>query len=199
MLNSLNQNYISIGSAVHSPNGVVASPNLDKPITAAMFRPTYITAIALTDDTNRRLGTLSPRQREVARLAATGLSNKQIGRELGITEGTVKAHMKEAMKALGAERRYELPSLLMADRPTPGRKRVQLTQRQNEVLALVADGLRSEEIAVRLGVVAGTVKQHMTAILRALNVSNRTSAVAWWLQHGNGRLKLSMRAASAEG
>ena len=36
---------------------------------------------------------LSPREGEVALLAARGLSNKQVARQLGITDGTVKIHM----------------------------------------------------------------------------------------------------------
>ena len=36
---------------------------------------------------------LSPREREVARLVARGLANKEIARELGLSQGTVKMHV----------------------------------------------------------------------------------------------------------
>jgi DNA-binding NarL/FixJ family response regulator len=48
-----------------------------------------------------------------------------------------------------------------------------LTPRQQEVLALIADGHSNKEIAHRLGTSEGTVKAHITAIMRALGVRNR--------------------------
>ncbi|WP_049976337.1 LuxR C-terminal-related transcriptional regulator [Azospirillum sp. B506] len=200
MLNSLHQNYISLGSAVYIPDGVIHTPkSINLPLTAAMFRPSYIAAIAPPAAGTCRLAKLSARRRDVAILAARGLSNKQIGRELGITEGTVKVHLTAAMKDLGAERRYDLPGLLMTERPITSTRGVHLTPRQNEVLALIAEGQRSGVIAARLGVGPGTVKQHITAILRALKVANRAGAVTWWLQHGEGRHWRSMQTAKAEG
>ena len=44
---------------------------------------------------------LSPREREVLRLVAQGLANKQIGRALGISERTVKAHLGRVFRQLG--------------------------------------------------------------------------------------------------
>ena len=44
---------------------------------------------------------LSPREREVLRLVARGLANKQIGRALGISERTVKAHLGRVFRELG--------------------------------------------------------------------------------------------------
>ena len=38
-------------------------------------------------------GLLSPREREVARLVARGLANKEIARELGLSQGTIKIHV----------------------------------------------------------------------------------------------------------
>jgi DNA-binding NarL/FixJ family response regulator len=45
--------------------------------------------------------TLSPREEEVLRLVAQGLANKQIGRALGITERTVKAHLGRVFREIG--------------------------------------------------------------------------------------------------
>ena len=45
--------------------------------------------------------TLSARETEVLRLVAQGLSNKQIGRALGIAERTVKAHLGRVFRELG--------------------------------------------------------------------------------------------------
>jgi DNA-binding NarL/FixJ family response regulator len=44
---------------------------------------------------------LSPREREVLRLVAQGLANKQIGRALGITERTVKVHLGNVFRRIG--------------------------------------------------------------------------------------------------
>lgn len=51
---------------------------------------------------------LSPRERDVARLIAKGLRNKEIARELGIEETTVKMHRGNAMLKLRAKTSAEL-------------------------------------------------------------------------------------------
>jgi DNA-binding NarL/FixJ family response regulator len=48
---------------------------------------------------------LSERETAVLKLAATGSSNKQIARELAISEQTVKGHMSNAFSKLGASDR----------------------------------------------------------------------------------------------
>ncbi|HEX3041853.1 MAG TPA: PAS domain-containing protein [Solirubrobacterales bacterium] len=57
----------------------------------------------------------------------------------------------------------------------------QLTPRQIEILALVAEGLSNAEIASRLYLTESTVKWHVRKILRALGVANRAQAVARYL------------------
>lgn len=52
-----------------------------------------------------------------------------------------------------------------------------LTRRQQEVLNLMAEGLSNQEISDRLGLNLSTVKTHVTGILKALGVENRTQAV----------------------
>jgi DNA-binding NarL/FixJ family response regulator len=49
-----------------------------------------------------------------------------------------------------------------------------LTERQREVAALVAEGLSNEEIASRLFLSPATVKSHLTAVMRRLDVRTRT-------------------------
>ncbi len=51
-----------------------------------------------------------------------------------------------------------------------------LTPRLEEVRALLRQGMSNKLIASTLGISEGTVKNHMTDIFRALNVSNRTQA-----------------------
>jgi len=62
----------------------------------------------------------------------------------------------------------------MATSPLPDPR--SLTPRQREVLDLVAKGLTNPEISSVLGISAGTVKVHLAAIYRALEVTNRTEA-----------------------
>ena len=52
-----------------------------------------------------------------------------------------------------------------------------LTERQSQVLALLVQGKSNKLICRALDLAEGTVKIHVTAILRALNVSNRTEAL----------------------
>lgn len=52
-----------------------------------------------------------------------------------------------------------------------------LSFRQRQILSMAADGLPNKEIAARLGIAEGTVKAHMHAIFKVLDVSNRTQAV----------------------
>jgi DNA-binding NarL/FixJ family response regulator len=52
-----------------------------------------------------------------------------------------------------------------------------LTERQKEVLHLLSQGLSNKGIANRLDLSEGTVKLHVSAIMRALGARNRTEAV----------------------
>ena len=51
-----------------------------------------------------------------------------------------------------------------------------LTERQLGVLKLVRDGMSNKEISARLGIAEKTVKAHVAAIFKTLNVVNRTQA-----------------------
>jgi DNA-binding CsgD family transcriptional regulator len=48
---------------------------------------------------------LTPREHEIAALASSGLSNKQIAQLVGLTEGNVKQHLHGAFTKLGIQRR----------------------------------------------------------------------------------------------
>jgi len=58
----------------------------------------------------------------------------------------------------------------------------QLTTRQVEVLDLMSKGLRTLQIAARLGISNGTVKSHITNIFRKLECTHRTTAIKMYMQ-----------------
>ena len=59
-----------------------------------------------------------------------------------------------------------------------------LTEREREVLALLALGLANKEIARKLDISSTTVKSHITSIFRTLNVRNRTEASRYAIEQG---------------
>jgi FixJ family two-component response regulator len=65
-----------------------------------------------TQELRSRLGSLTSREREVMSLVVSGLLNKQVGGELGISEITVKAHRGQVMRKMKAD---SLPDLVRMD------------------------------------------------------------------------------------
>ena len=60
---------------------------------------------------------------------------------------------------------------------------LQLTKRELEVLTLIANGKTNQQIAQCLFITPGTVRVHVHTILQKLNVSDRTQAAIFALQH----------------
>jgi NarL family two-component system response regulator LiaR len=59
-----------------------------------------------------------------------------------------------------------------------------LTEREVEVLRLIAAGLNNREIAERLVISEKTVKTHVSSILSKLDLEDRTQAAIYALRHG---------------
>jgi DNA-binding NarL/FixJ family response regulator len=59
----------------------------------------------------------------------------------------------------------------------------QLSDREKQVLRLVAAGLANKQIARRLGIAESTVKVHTGNIFRRIGVTDRTSAAIWAKEH----------------
>lgn len=59
----------------------------------------------------------------------------------------------------------------------------QLSERERQVLRLVAAGLANKQIARRLGIAESTVKVHAGNIFRRIGVTDRTSAALWAREH----------------
>ncbi|MFJ1810700.1 MULTISPECIES: response regulator [unclassified Streptomyces] len=62
-----------------------------------------------------------------------------------------------------------------------------LTEREREVLGLIADGRSNREIARALVLSEKTVKTHVSNILMKLDLSDRTQAALWAVRHGATR------------
>jgi two-component system, NarL family, response regulator len=68
------------------------------------------------------------------------------------------------------------------DRALPLVEQLQLTKRELEVLALIAEGRTNVQISAALFITAGTVRVHVHTILHKLNVRDRTQAAIFALQ-----------------
>jgi two-component system, NarL family, nitrate/nitrite response regulator NarL len=84
----------AIRDALHG--ALVISPTLTRVLAQALRSPHASSQIDLTD-----------RERQVLKMIAGGNSNKVIGHKLGITEGTVKVHVKNLLHKLGLRSRVE--------------------------------------------------------------------------------------------
>ena len=115
------------------------------------------------------------------RAGAIGYLTKDAGRE----------HIQRALEAAAAGQAILDPAvqarLVAAARhaPTvPGELPDGLTEREAEVLGLIADGLSNGEIAARLFVSAATVKTHVNHIFAKTGSRDRSQAVAYAHRHG---------------
>lgn len=87
-----------------------------------------------------------------------------------------------AIRALAAGKKW-IPKDVAAQLAT--RKRSEpLTQREREILQLLATGLANKEVGGRFGLTEGTVKWHVKNILGKLQVPDRTAAVTVALRRG---------------
>jgi RNA polymerase sigma factor (sigma-70 family) len=58
------------------------------------------------------VATLTPRERQIVALVTQGQPNKQVARQLAVTEGTVKVHLHHIYRKLGVRNRTALTRLM---------------------------------------------------------------------------------------
>jgi DNA-binding NarL/FixJ family response regulator len=102
-----------------------------------------------------------------------------------ILKGVGSRALADILRNVAAGESYLTPALsarLLSDLQSPqpangvADRLRHLTERQTEILRLVAEGLSNKEVALRLELQEKTVKHHMTGVLSKLNVRNRTEA-----------------------
>jgi DNA-binding NarL/FixJ family response regulator len=71
--------------------------------------------------------------------------------------------------------------LTAQNRPSAG---ASLTERERQVLRLVARGLANKQIARHLGIAERTVKAHLTSAFQRIGATDRTQAALWAARHG---------------
>jgi two-component system nitrate/nitrite response regulator NarL len=59
-----------------------------------------------------------------------------------------------------------------------------LSQREAQILACLLNGTSNKQIANELNIAEGTVKVHLKAIMKKINVRNRTQAAMWAANNG---------------
>lgn len=143
------------------------------------------------------LAELRDRYRDVAVVVLSGLSDRDTvtrALDLGalgfIPKSASRAVMLSAFNLIFAGGVYIPPEVLGGKAPSPaagsesaGQERrvsaadIGLTERQMDVLALMMQGKSNKAICRLLNLAEPTVKNHVTAILRTLNATNRTEAV----------------------
>lgn len=107
------------------------------------------------------------------------------GAQAFVLKGMASEQLVDAVRTVGSGGRY-LPSAIekrLAEHIAAG-----LTQRELDVLRLMAEGMSNREISARLSITEGTVKWNVNHILSKLEVKDRTQAVTAALRRGIVRI-----------
>jgi NarL family two-component system response regulator LiaR len=102
-------------------------------------------------------------------------------------QGKVQLHpdiAKKLMSAIAGEAKPTGAAAESAPGAQAARAGSDLTEREVEVLGLIARGLTNREIAEKMIISEKTVKTHVSNILGKLNLDDRTQAAIWALKHG---------------
>ena len=146
----------------------------------------------ITGTGNQRSGTvateLTPRQQEVLAMLADGATNAEIARRLGVRLDTVKLHVRDVYRRAGVRGRVgamRFARMLPEASPAADQGKPLLSERELEVLRLVAEGRRNREVAATLVISPNTVKFHLRRIYAKLGVENRVEAAGWLYDRQN--------------
>lgn len=176
------------GAATGAQNGAQAGARPGARAGAPRVRTGLVRLQVSADDTQRRA--LSRRELQVLTLVADGGTRDVISEQLDISPGTVASHMTRIYRALGARNAahavalaygsgvlpYQTP-LLVQPHLQPQQHAPIVSRRERQVLAGLAYGLTSEQVAEYLHLSIETVKTHLRRVYRKLDVNCRANAV----------------------
>ena len=175
-----------VGAAANGDEAVSLSAERDPDVVLMDLEMPVLDGIEAT----RRIRAAQP---EVAVVVLTSFSDRErilsaldagaAGYLLKDAEPDVLAH------AIQAAARGEAPLDPKAARALLSARRAstpthELSDREREVLAMVAEGLPNKLIAQQLGISEKTVKAHLTSVFRQIGVTDRTQAALWAQRHG---------------
>jgi two-component system NarL family response regulator len=123
----------------------------------------------------------SPRTKVVAMTAYPSLipAARRAGAEAALPKGFSKEELVDTIRAI-----HELESFPPPPPPVEVQTADELSNREKEVLVLLARGLTDKAIATELIIAESTAKNHVASILSKLDAANRTQAVAIGFQMG---------------
>lgn len=130
---------------------------------------------------------LTPREREVMRLVAQGLSNREVGEQLSLAMGTVKWSLHNIYEKLDVSNRAQAVWFVLNRQPDvlydpdderqPMGDAESISRRRRQILKLVADGLSNRDIAETIFLSEATIKWHLYHLFRLLGVRSRSQAI----------------------
>jgi DNA-binding NarL/FixJ family response regulator len=174
-----------VGAAADGEEAVALSAERDPDVVLMDLEMPVLDGIEAT----RRIRAAQP---DVAVVVLTSFSDRErilSALDAGAAGYLLKdAEPDELVRAIEAAARGEVPldpkaaRALLSARRAPGPADA-LSDREREVLALVAKGLPNKLIAQRLGISEKTVKAHLTSVYRQIGVTDRTQAALWAQRH----------------
>lgn len=120
---------------------------------------------------------LTTREREVLAWIGRGWSCRGIATLMGIAPFTVRKHRCNILSKFGLHSTAQLMALAISALQPYGdvRDRLELSARERQVVALVAKGLTSKEIARRLNISPATVRKHRENAMKSIRVRGMAS------------------------
>jgi DNA-binding NarL/FixJ family response regulator len=101
-----------------------------------------------------------------------------------LLKSDAKCHLVSAIEALAVHKPYFAPSMReTADRP-PQALPSALTNREREVVQLIADGYTNKQVAHALRISPKTVESHRAAVMRKLTLSSSAALVRYAVRNG---------------
>jgi DNA-binding CsgD family transcriptional regulator len=140
----------------------------------------------------RLLDSLPKRQSQCACWAFCGMSNKEIGHELGCATRTVKSHLSKVYARLGLQHKSAFVKRaimvkMMIDTSKHHEAGAEMSHlfspHQIDVLDLVSEGLKNKEIARCLSMSENMIKNDLRRIFDLAGCDSRVEVVVWWRNH----------------